>query len=217
MIPTLFLFCACSGKMVIQRKPKKILQSFSNIYIIITYTYLSKSIIKPCINKPVEHINHVLSSNFEFLVSEAEEENEETSKKISHILGHLSRRRNKQKSRRLSRRWHSLTKTGMRWYRYFTWVLCFNTHFNRGNPPHSLGIQHGGRASYGGRSPVDRSSAKVQAWLNLKYMTTLHNYIKDVETNFQQEGSSPWNSRKRLCTQTRGTIFSTRLQGQVDA
>ena len=74
-----------------------------------------KSIIKSCINKPVEHIGHVLSSNFEFTASEAdEEENDETSDKVSHILGHLSRRGDKQKSKRLSRRWHSLTKTGIR-------------------------------------------------------------------------------------------------------
>jgi hypothetical protein len=59
--------------------------------IIITCTYLSTSIIKSCINKPVEHFNLVLSSNFEFLVSEAVEENEETPDKISRILGHLSR------------------------------------------------------------------------------------------------------------------------------
>jgi len=45
--------------------------------IIITYTYLSKSIIKSCINKPVEHLNHILSFNFEFLVSKDEEEENE--------------------------------------------------------------------------------------------------------------------------------------------
>ena len=96
LISTLFLFCASPGKMVIQKTKKNLfLQSFSNICIIITYTYLSKSIIKSCINKPVEHINHVSSSNFDFLVSEAEEEDEETPDKISHILGHLSRRSNK--------------------------------------------------------------------------------------------------------------------------
>ena len=33
-------------------------------------------------------------------------------------------------------------------------------------------------ASLRGRSPVDRSSAKVQAWLNLKCMATLYNYVK---------------------------------------
>jgi len=76
--------------MVIQ-KNQKILQSFSNICIIITYTYLAKSIIKSCFNKLVEHINHVLSSNFEFLVSEAEEDmNKEILDEISHILGHPS-------------------------------------------------------------------------------------------------------------------------------
>jgi len=176
-----------------------------------------KSIIKSCINKPVEHIDHVLSFNFEFLVSEAEEDmNEEIPDEISHILGHLSRRSNKQKSKRLSRTWHSLTKTGIRWYRYLTWVSCFNTHFNRGNPPPSLSIQHGGRASHWDRSPVYRSSAKVQAWLSSEYMTTLYNYKEKFKTSFQQEGSSPWNSRMRLRAQ-KGTITSTIHQWQVDA
>jgi hypothetical protein len=46
------------------------------------------SIIKSCINKLVVYNNHVLSSNFEFLVSEAEEENEETPYEISRILGY---------------------------------------------------------------------------------------------------------------------------------
>jgi len=67
------------------------------ICIIITYTYLSKSIIKSCINKPVEHIDHILSSNFVFLVSEVEEDmNEEIPDEISRILEHLSRWSNKQ-------------------------------------------------------------------------------------------------------------------------
>jgi len=48
----------------------------------------------------------------------------------------------------------------------------------RATAPPSLNIQHGGRTSHWGRSPVDRSSAEVQAWLNLKYMTTLYNYNK---------------------------------------
>jgi len=50
-----------------------------------------KSIIKSCINKPVEHIDHVLSSNFEFPASEADkEENDEIPDKTSHILGILA-------------------------------------------------------------------------------------------------------------------------------
>jgi len=45
------------------------------------------------IDKPVEHLNHVLSPNFEFNVSKAEEgEDEEIPDEISHLLGHLSRR-----------------------------------------------------------------------------------------------------------------------------
>ena len=36
------------------------------------------STIKSCINKPVEHFNPVLSPNFEFLVSEAEEKEDES-------------------------------------------------------------------------------------------------------------------------------------------
>jgi len=136
LISTLFLFCASPGKMVIQKTKKNLfLQSFSNICIIITYTYLSKWIIKSCINKHVKHFNHVLSPNFEFPLSEdEEEENEETPDKISRILGHLSHRSCKRKSRRLSRRWQSLTKTGMKCY--LTWVSCFSTYFNRGNPLH---------------------------------------------------------------------------------
>ena len=99
---------------------------------------MSKSIIKSCINKPVEHIDLALFSNFEFLVSEAEEDkNEEIPDEISRILGHLSHRSCKQKSRRLSRRWQSFTKTGMRCYHslYPTWVSCFRYMFQQGQPP----------------------------------------------------------------------------------
>ena len=90
-----FVFILCFFWKNGNTKNQKILQSFSNICIIITYT-CQNQIIKSCINKPVEHINHVFSSNFEFLVSEAEEENEETPDKISHILGPLSRQSCKQ-------------------------------------------------------------------------------------------------------------------------
>jgi len=74
-----------------------------------------------------------------FLVSKDEEkENEEIPDKIFCVLGHLSRQSCKQRSRRLSRRWQSLTKTDTRCYRCFTWASCFNTHFDRSNPPPSL-------------------------------------------------------------------------------
>ena len=42
------------------------------------FIYLSKSIIKSCINKPVEHFNPVLSLDFELLVSEDEEKENES-------------------------------------------------------------------------------------------------------------------------------------------
>ena len=100
LIATLFLFCASSGKMVIQKTKKFFFKYLHNHNL-----YTSKSIIKSCINKPVEHIDHVLSSNFEFPASEADkEENDGIPDKTSHILRHLSRRGNKQKSRGLSRR-----------------------------------------------------------------------------------------------------------------
>ena len=53
--PCYILFCASSGKMVIQKTKKYFL--FFNVCIIIIFIYLSKS----CINKPVEHFNPVLS------------------------------------------------------------------------------------------------------------------------------------------------------------
>ena len=60
------------------------------------------SIIKSCINKPVEHINYMLSPDFELHVSEdEEEENEETHDEISRILGNLSSQGCKQISKKI--------------------------------------------------------------------------------------------------------------------
>jgi hypothetical protein len=53
LIPTLFLFFACSRKMVTQ-KNKKIISLIILKYLHNHSLYLSKSIIKSCINKPVE-------------------------------------------------------------------------------------------------------------------------------------------------------------------
>jgi len=119
------------------KKPKKIIIVFKclhnhNFYLLVKINN------KSYIDKPVECINHELSSNFEFLVSKAEEdENEETPDKISRILGHLSHWNCKRKSRRLSRRWQSFTTTGMRCYHSLcpTWVSCFQYMFQQGQPP----------------------------------------------------------------------------------
>ncbi|KEH33503.1 hypothetical protein MTR_3g040760 [Medicago truncatula] len=50
------------------------------------------------IDKPIEHINHILSPDFEFPLSEDEEEkNEEIPDKISQLLGHLRHQSCKQR------------------------------------------------------------------------------------------------------------------------
>ena len=61
-IPTLLLFCAFYGKIVIQKTKK------NNHLQISAYNHNIYSLakIKSCINKPVEHINRVLSLDFEF-------------------------------------------------------------------------------------------------------------------------------------------------------
>jgi len=82
--------------------------------------------------------------------------------------------------------------------------------------PPSLNIHHEGHASRGGRSPVNKSFAGIQAWSNLNVWQPCTTITKEVDTNFQQEGLSPSNSRKRLCTQE-STTFPIRPQGQVDA
>jgi len=56
------------------------------------------SIIKSCINKPVEHFNPLLSLDLELPVSEAEgKDDEEVSNETSRLLGHLSRQSSKYK------------------------------------------------------------------------------------------------------------------------
>ncbi|KEH42626.1 hypothetical protein MtrunA17_Chr1g0185041 [Medicago truncatula] len=117
------------------------------------------SIIKSCINKPVEHLNHVLSLDFEFLVSEVEEEDdEEASTDISRLLGHLGRRSCKYQ-KRLSRRGLSCTKTGTRCHHFPCKDIVLQVNTSAGaTPPPSLSIQHKGNASHEGQSPINGSS-----------------------------------------------------------
>jgi len=179
---------------------------------------MSKSIIKSCINKPVEHIDHVLSSNFEFPIPEAEEdENDEIPDETSRILGHLSRQSCKQtKIKRIVQKmaftykdWHEMILLP-----YIGIVLQYT--FQQGNPPPSLSIQHGGRASHWGRSPVYRSSAEVQAWLSSKYMTTLYNYKKRLKQTSNKR-VRPVKFKRKTLWPKKGITFPTELQGQVDA
>ena len=59
--------------------------------------------------------------------------------------------------------------------------------------------------------PVDRSFAEIQAWLNLKTWRPFTTISRGVETNFQQEGPSPWISIDFMLKKV--TIFPTRFQG----
>jgi len=89
-----------------------------------------------------------------------EEEDEEVPDEISRLLGHLSRQIRKQKHQ------EECPERGIhlqRLARDATITLQVYTSTGAAPPP-SLNTQHGGRASRGGQSPVDR--------------TTLHNYIK---------------------------------------
>jgi len=72
---------------------------------------------KSCINKPVEHFNPVLSPNFEFPVTETEEEKDEYGSPMRVLVYwgiSVVKKLQTKTSRRLSKRGHSLTKTGMR-------------------------------------------------------------------------------------------------------
>jgi len=49
---------------------------------------------------------------------------------------------------------------------------------------------------------VDRSSTEIQAWLNLKTWRPCTTISREVETYFQQEGSSSWISRNLVLKNT---------------
>jgi len=94
------------------------------------------SIIKSCINKPVEYFYPVLSLDFEFLVSEDEEkENESFLMRSLAYWGILVVEAVSRISKSLPKRWHSIKKTSASCYHWPCMELYFSTHFNRGNPP----------------------------------------------------------------------------------
>jgi hypothetical protein len=73
----------------------------NNLFQMSAYNHSLSKIKHKCrlnIDKPVEHINCVLSPDFEFPVYEVkEEENEETPNKISRMLGHRNCKQKKNK------------------------------------------------------------------------------------------------------------------------
>jgi len=144
------------------------------------------------IDKPVEHINHVLSPKFKFPVSDVEEgKDEEVPNKISHLMGHLSRRSCKQKYQ------EDCPKDGIHLQRLardaticLTWVLYLRTHFNRGNP--------------------------FPLVYNMKVVHPIDIYIKRMKKAFDKK-ARPHELKKGVFVFRIYIIFSTRLQGIRDA
>jgi len=93
------------------------------------------SIIKSCINKPVEHFNPVLSFNFEFLMSKDEEkENESFPMRYIAYLGHFWLSKLQIHAKRLCRRWH--LKIGMGCYHLLCMDIVLQYTPQQGQPPH---------------------------------------------------------------------------------
>jgi len=111
---------------------------------------MSISIIKSCINKPVEHFIPVLSLDFEFLMSEDEEKEYESfpMRYIAYwgILAVGTANTYQRLSKEMTFIYKRLARDATI---CFAWILYFSTHFNRGKPPPSLSIQHESSASHG--------------------------------------------------------------------
>jgi len=116
------------------------------------------SIIKSCINKPVEHFIPVLSPDSEFLISEDEEkENESFPMRYVAYWGIFGRRKLQLHIKRLSRRRHLMIGKGC--YHLLCVDIVRQYTFQQGQPPlPSLSIQCKGSASRGGQNPVNGSS-----------------------------------------------------------
>jgi len=106
------------------------------------------SIIKSCINKPVEHFIHVLSLDFEFLMSEDEEKKNE-SFPIRYIaywgISAVEAANTYQKvvQKMAFKDWQGMLLFALHGY-------CTSVHISTGaTPPPSPSIQHGGSASHG--------------------------------------------------------------------
>jgi len=97
-------------------------------------------------------------------------------------------------------------------HRYRTSVCAFN----RGNPLFP-NIQHVGRASRGGRSPVNKSSDERQAWLNLNAWLpcVMGNYVKRGWNKLSTRRFVPVNFKNEtLCSKSH--YLSNQTTGQVD-
>jgi len=113
------------------------------------------SIIKSCINKPVEHFNSVPSLDFEFLMSEIEEkENESFPMRYIAYWDILAVDTTNTYQKVVQKMTFIYKRLATDATICFAWILYFSTYFNRGNPPPSLSIQHEGSA------PRERSESR---------------------------------------------------------
>jgi len=100
------------------------------------FIYLFISIIKSCINKPIEHFNHVLSLDFEFLMSEDEEKEYESfpMRYIAYwgILAVDTTNTYQKVVQKMTFIYKRLARDATI---CFAWILYFSKHFNKGKPP----------------------------------------------------------------------------------
>jgi len=84
---------------------------------------------------------------------------------------------------------------------YMSIVLQYT--FQQGQPPSFPQVYNmKGHASRGSQSTINRSSVGIQAWPNLNAWRPCKSISREVETNFQQEGSSLCISRDLVLKKT---------------
>ena len=106
------------------------------------------SIIKSCINKPVEHFNLVPSLDWVPYVRGWRKEEWKFPNEIYCLLGHFGPSKLQIHIKRLSRRWH--LKIGKGCYHLLCMDIVLQYTLQQGQtPPPSLSIQHEGSASHG--------------------------------------------------------------------
>jgi len=136
----------------------------------------------------------MLSPNFEFLVTETEEEKDEYGSPMRVLVywGILAvKGTNKDTKKIVQKRaftykdWHEMLTSALHEVSYFkctlqqgqpplrpsmtnTWVPYFSTHFNRGNPPPSLNIQHEDRVPHRTQSLINEKSSQMKQASNKK-------------------------------------------------
>ena len=145
------------------------------------------SIIKSCINKPVEHFILVLSLNFEFLMSEDEgKENEGFPMRYIAYWGTLAVETANTYQKVVQKMTFIYKRLARDATICFARMLYFSTHFNRGKPPPSLSIQHESSASHGRSGSCQRKFQWKLSFIEFKSVTAVcHGQLyQKVEASF---------------------------------